>query len=109
MRGWDLVYAVAKGRASVSIHPLQRRSKCELDFLGGGGWWYSTGGGKNNHNPDRQFPDENRVQFRELSGVGGYFVGLFRKRDVVEGTESGIVNMTRLSEEMQGSETFILN
>ena len=45
----------------------------------------------------------------EMSGVGGYFVALFRKRDIVEGTESGIVNMTKLSEEMQGSETFTLN
>ena len=45
----------------------------------------------------------------ELSGIGGYFVAMFRKRDVVEGTESGIVNMARLSEEMQGSEIVTLN
>ncbi|KAL9179183.1 hypothetical protein ACHAXT_008473 [Thalassiosira profunda] len=53
---------------------------------------------------------QTKVQYSfELSGLGGYLVGLLRQQDVVEGTERGLAKIVELSEEAQGSETFTLN
>lgn len=38
----------------------------------------------------------------ELSGSVGFVVAILRKRAVVDGTEGGLANMVKLSEEAQG-------
>ena len=45
----------------------------------------------------------------ELSGSIGFVVAVLRKRAVVEGTEVGLKNMVKMSEEAQGSEFVIMN
>lgn len=45
----------------------------------------------------------------ELSGSVGFVVAILKKRAVVEGTEAGLANMVKISEEAQGSETISMN
>ena len=45
----------------------------------------------------------------ELSGSVGFVVAVLKKRAVVEGTEAGLANMVKMSEEAQGSEVVVMN
>mmetsp|Transcript_5291 Transcript_5291/g.12008 ORF Transcript_5291/g.12008 Transcript_5291/m.12008 type:complete len:152 (+) Transcript_5291:181-636(+) len=45
----------------------------------------------------------------ELSGSVGFVVAILKKRAVVEGTEGGLANMVKMSEEAQGSEIMFMN
>ena len=45
----------------------------------------------------------------ELSGFVGFMVAVLKKRAVVTGTEDGLTNMVKMSEEAQASEVISMN
>ena len=45
----------------------------------------------------------------ELSGFVGFMVAVLKKRAVVTGTEDGLTNMVKMSEDAQASEVISMN
>ena len=51
-----------------------------------------------------------RIEYSfELFGAIGNVIGIFRKKDVVSGTEAGLANIVKLCEEAQKSQHVIMN
>ena len=79
-----------------------------LTFSGVAAWGTVRCEGRVRITPVDRFSTKLEYSFG-ISGSVGFVVALLRTDDVVTGTEAGLANMVRLSEQAQGSEVVTMN